>query len=91
MVHSDVALCQNWDEGWETAGQLQGLKTLNPEITRKKLKNYPPGPDPKFLKKYSKNTKITRKIVFSGDFSIFWVFLRNLGSGPGGNFLVFFE
>ena len=34
----------------ETPGQLQGFKTPNPENPQKKrLKNYPPGPDPKFL------------------------------------------
>ena len=35
----------------ETPGQLQGSKTPKPEIPRKKLKNYPPDPDPKFLEK----------------------------------------
>ena len=32
-------------------GQLQGSKTPKPETPRKKLKNYPPDPDPKFLEK----------------------------------------
>ena len=35
----------------ETPGQLQGSKTPKPETPRKKLKNYPPDPDPKFLEK----------------------------------------
>ena len=48
----------------EMPGQLQGSKTPKPENHRKKLKNYPPDPDPKFLEKSSRNTKNTRKIVF---------------------------
>ena len=49
-----------WD--WETPGQLQGLKTPNPEIPRKKLKNPPPpwAPTPNSLK-ILKNTKIHKK------------------------------
>ena len=31
----------------EKPGQLQGSKTPKPEIPRKKLRNYPPDPDPK--------------------------------------------
>ena len=55
----------------ETPGQLQGPKTPKLEIPRKKLKNYPPGPDPKFLEKNSKNTENTQKILKSGILSIF--------------------
>ena len=68
-----------------TPDQLQGPKTPKPEIpSKKKLKNYPPAPDPKLLEKNSKNTKNTRKIVVLSIFSIFEFFSRNLGSGAGG-------
>ena len=55
----------------ETPGRLQGFKTPSPEIPRKKLKNWPPNPDPKFLKKYTKSTKNTREILFSGILVVF--------------------
>ena len=59
----------------ETPGQLQGSKTPKPENPRKKLKVYPPDPDPKLLEKNSKNTKITQKIRSLP--------LKNLGKSRG--------
>ena len=77
------------DNDCETPGQLQGSKTPNPETPRKKLKNYRPGPDPEFPLKELKILKIPEKYHFSGILGMFEFFLRNLGSGPGGNLLVF--
>ena len=70
----------------ETPGQLQGSKTLKPEIPRKKLKNDPPGPDPKLLEKTQKILKIQNSIfrVFLVSFEVF--FQGMSGHGPGGNF-----
>ena len=73
----------------ETPGQLQRSKTPKPEIPQKKLKNYPPDPDPKFLKK-KKDTKKTQKIVFFGYFWYFLVFFKEFGVGVRGVIFEFF-
>ena len=64
--------------------------TSSPETPRKKkLKDYTPGPDPKFLEKNSQNSNNTRKILSSGIFSIFEFFIE-VGV-RGVIFEVFFE
>ena len=67
----DIALwvgCQNFVRinynSCKKPGQLQRSKTPKPETPRKKLKNYPGGPDPKFLEKKTKNTKNTQNTFF---------------------------
>ena len=69
------------------AAGIQNRETRNP--SRKKLKSYPPGPDPKFLAETSERLKI---LVFFGYFQHFLsLFPRSLGLGPGGSFLSFFR
>ena len=77
----------------ETPGQLQGSKTLKPEIPRKRAQKLPPrAPTPNFLKKTRKNTKKYSENTISRVFLVFFEFSsRNLVSGPGGEFLSFFR
>ena len=49
-----------------------GIQTPKPEIPRKKLKTYPPGPDPNSLNK-PKKYQNTRKLCF-WEFLVFFMF-----------------
>ena len=93
MVTSEIAKPRVLEAG--NPGQLQGLRTLNPEIPREKNhKKIPsPGADPinSFKKKITqqkKGRKSARKKTFfrvlaGAFFSSFELFLRSLGSAPG--------
>ena len=62
-----------------------------PKLLKKKLRISPRG-QPRIQKKtQKKKTKNTRKEVLFGCFKYVLVFLRNLGSGLGGNFPFFFR
>ena len=88
-----MCLCFPWYKSmtWEKPGQLQGLKTPNPEIprTQKKTKKIPWAPSwqpPNSLKDAQEMLRIPEKLYFSGILSVLGSFLRNLGSGPKGSF-----
>ena len=78
----------------ETPGQLQGSKTLSPQIHKKNSKITPRPPTPNSSKKISKNAHNSHKMVLS-IFRVFQVFLEffqeSWGLGRGGIFLFFEE